>query len=370
MPTPSTGQISIGNIETEYGKLAGRPSGIGEYSRSSTGAPNAAEGIPITGEVKFSDFRGKIAHPDARECGAILTRGILQHPFGGSAIGSVWSHSGQTSVKNFALACGRSAVDNSNGNFSTTANFSTSVSGSTSATGFLGIKGGEAEQNTVVWVAIGKANGNPAKLYDTRVNGIAVTPNYSPAAIDTGSGYLPVGDYPSFNYTAKASIAAYNTSAGQLITSVLNASHTQPTNMNGQGSGDRDSHSHASIFLLPNRWQAVSSTLFGVSAGVVEIGAFDVVVVAWAGNESQSYPSVPFESNSGGTAINGGITLTRLYQSQRASRGFTAISLYLNPSSSTKYFSFANETWRAYVTLFRFVGDGYLTSLRDDISYT
>ena len=56
MPTPSTGQISIGNIETEYGKLAGRPSGIGEYSRSSTGAPNAAEGIPITGEVKFSDF--------------------------------------------------------------------------------------------------------------------------------------------------------------------------------------------------------------------------------------------------------------------------------------------------------------------------
>jgi hypothetical protein len=367
MPIPSTGQVSVSAVEAEYGKLAGRPSGIAEYSRPSTGVPNAAEGITLTGQVKFSDFRGKIAHPDARECGAILTRGISQHPFGGSPIGSVYG--GAQSVRQFALAAGQVAWDNTDGRFTITSNFSTSASGAASATGFLGQKGGEAEQNTVIWVAVGKANGF-TQLTQTRVNGVAVTPSYYPPTIDTGSGFLPVGDYASFNFTAKASIAAYTTPPGQPITSIISASHRQPENFSGQGDGDKDTASHAGIFLLPNKWQPIASILFNENAGILEIGGFDVAVVAWAGNNSPAYPSIPFETTSAGVAVGGGVSLNRLYQSQLSSRGFTAISLYFNPSPSTKYFSFANPTWRAYVTLFRFVGDGYLTSLRDDISYT
>lgn len=366
MPIPSSGPLSITNIESEYGRLAGRPSGIGEYSRPTSATPLGAEGITRTGQVAFSDYRGKIAHPDARECAAILMRGIANHPWGGTPIGSVYGP-GQ-SVTQFALAAGRVAWDNTDGRFTITSNFSASASGAASATGFLGPKGGEAEQNTVVWVAVGKANGF-TQLTATTVNGVAVTPNYYPATIDTGSGYLPVGDYPSFNFTAKASVAAYNTPPGQPITSVLSASHRQPENMRGYGGGDTDSHSHAAIFLIPNKWTA-GAAILNPANGVVEVGGFNLAVVAWGGNNSPSiHPSIPVECDIAGTVISGGLSMTRIYQSGLSTRGFTAISLLWNPSPQNKFFKFSSPTWVPYVTLFRLDGDGYLTSLRDDIVY-
>ena len=260
------------------------------------------------------------------------------------------------------------AWDNTDGRFTITSNFSASASGAASATGFLGPKGAEAEQNTIIWVAVGKANGY-TQLTQTTVNGVAVAPNYYPATIDTGSGFLPVGDYPSFNFSAKASIAAYNTPPGQPITSILSASHRQPENMSGQGSGDKDTASHAAIFLIPNKWTAAAASL-NPGNGVVQVGGFNLAVVAWGGNNSGGvYPSIPVECDIGGTVVSGGVSMTRIYQSGLSSRGFTAISLLWNPSPQNKFFKFSSPTWVPYVTLFRLDGDGYLTSLRDDIVY-
>lgn len=382
-PIPSTGSVSLTNIEAEYGKLSDRPSSVSEYSRATTSTPSGAEGISLTGPVSFSNFRGKIAHPDARECIRILERGISQHPFGGTPVGSVYNVPRNTN-RSFNLAASKSAVDNDDGRFSLTSNYGTQASTAVGSSGFLGTKGAEAEQNTVIFVALGKANGLGA-LRSTTVNASPIVPQYFPATVDTGWGTLPVGAYPSFNHTMKVSIAVYTTPPGRGLTHTYVSSHTQPENFRGYGGGDTDSHSHAAGYLLPNKWSVVSSSLKPVSGGTMGLEYCDIALVCWAGNDMTGYPGILKETNAQGTSlVNNGAQILRIHQSQLSARGYSCISLYANTTigsqrtfglgpvshGATSVANASNPGWRAHVTILRMVGDGYLSSLTGDIAYT
>lgn len=56
MPLPTSGSLSLSSVQTEFGGSA--PTALSEYYRGGSNVPSESSGIPTSGVIAFSDFRG------------------------------------------------------------------------------------------------------------------------------------------------------------------------------------------------------------------------------------------------------------------------------------------------------------------------
>lgn len=368
MPTPSTGSISVGNLETEFGTVDGRPSGVGEYcgrAGSFSGTSLGIEGVATTGAVAFSQLRGKTAHATP-----LKIINDLRASFGGGTI-----IGGGNAYRSFPLACLQPTTDGNipESHKNPLVNFNVST---------LDEDTRICRSNTIIYLCSGKCKNigdygtgtvgtTPLTPYlrisDFKLNGLAVTPQDLSIdltwGVDHGAGNR--GDsYNSFNRTAKTSMAVYTAPQNLLLSQCASAQFfAGGAFWNGNlGSSDSDSLHQRFILMLPNRWQRVSSILYPVNTGSMTLGPYDIAIVtnAGPGNTPNNNPikmeSAPLISGSGAA------TLTPIFYSIVDFFGRSSIGVYGNTSNSTATYDLATAGYAPYVSIFRFVGDGYMTS--------
>lgn len=376
MPTPISGQISISNIESEFGKLDGNPSSISEYR---TGTPNQVggggtvfgiRGVPRAGQVAFSNFRNKIARATPQKVIDSLKVGL-----GGGTISGVGN-----SYFSFGLAGVKGAVDNSGGNFEFSTNFTTSN---------LDEDVRACEGNTVVYLTLGKSSSGTEAIYGLQINGAAVNtpdvgggteftgtgnPNVQggivTSTIDTRSGFRPVGEYPSFNYSVKSSLAvAYDTLGLPNPNDGLGASKNPPRSLSsvssarmvnggawrGYGGGDTDSQVQSAMLLIPNRWVLRTYGLYTEPAPSFQLGPYEIAIVCYAINNYTDYPPLPVKIGN-----NGPTNPTRLFMSRQNARGQTVFVVYANESNEMPIYSLGNSTLFPGYSVVTGGGSGYI----------
>lgn len=377
MPTPTNGQISISNIESEFGKLDGNPSSISEYRN---GTPNSfggggtvfgIRGVPRTGQVAFSDFRNKIARATPQKVINALRVGL------NSGIISDVGNSSYT----YGLAGVLGAVDNRGGtSVAFTTNFTTSN---------LDEDVRACEGNTVIYMILGKSSSPTQTVQSMRINGQAISnhvniipPNtqnsdyygdtlysgqgnanvqgaYVTSTIDTRSGFKPIGDYASFNYSVKSSLAVAHETLGfgnasgaknppRALPFVTSAYLATPGGWQGCGGGDCDSQVQAAMFLIPNRWVLKSYARLDAAAPTFTLAPYEIAIVSYAvnysGNTFTDYPPLP--TPVAGSFSFSGLppTLTRLFTSRQFCRGMSCIVMYANDYESSVTYSLGDST--------------------------
>jgi hypothetical protein len=337
MPTPSVGSISVSNLEAEFAKVDGRPSGIGEYTGragSFSGTSLGIEGTSTVGPIAFSDLRGRTAHANpekiintlfdsfgtsARKYYAQLPAlsFIQDHIYGNT----VFTGTTQPYESDTFGYTGPQAIIEYGGNLhrgfpfayvNTTTDGNIPASHVSPKVSFNTVGFDEdvlaCRDNTVVYLATGKCktigqygtgtNGNTPvsptlRINDFKFNDSQITPQDLSVAltwgVDHGAGNRGA-KYNSFNTTAKTCMAVYTTPNALSLAQCLSAQFTAGGAFwNGNyGSKDSDSLYQKFMLLLPNRWERVSSTLYSVGSGVMTLQPNDIAVVTNAGPGSET----------------------------------------------------------------------------------
>jgi hypothetical protein len=370
MPTPSSGSISVGNLETEFGAVDGRPSAIGEYTGragSFSGTSLGIEGVPTTGAVAFSQLRGKTAHATPAK---IITD--LRSSFGGNT-----TIAPGNTYKSYPLLCLQPTSDGNipGSHVSPIVNFNTAWAGFDEDTRMC-------RNNTIIYLCTGKCknigqygtgtgSGTTITPYlrikDFKFNGLGISPQDLSVdltwGVDHGAGNRG-GSSNSFNANAKTCMAVFTTPSATPFTSCSSAQFTADGAFwNGNyGSSDSDSLHQRMILMLPNRWARVSSTLYAVGTGSMTLQPYDIAVVTTAGPGLETgyapakMAAAPRVSGGGATVLN------PIFGSVVDWFGRSVIGVYANESNSTTTYDLSTDSYAPYVSIFRFAGDGYMTS--------
>jgi hypothetical protein len=252
MATPSSGTISLTQVQTEFG--GSNPIAINEYYKADLG-------VPTSGAISLNDLRGKTRHATKTEIatffaspGGVYKRGLNDS----GAIGTpVMKHSAQTAGANLGAE---------------TYAFTPSAITSTVAANLK-----NCVENTVVWFFGGDGGGANSAITAHQINGdgITITPTYDTRVTATA---------PTPNNYAVCQFSVYNTgltpavgTSGRL-TAITQASCTFPS-LGGQN------QQIGGAFLLPGKWTATVPYAGFVSSGdSVTLNHGDICLVGWATN--------------------------------------------------------------------------------------
>ena len=397
MPTPSSGQISMLNITNEFGILGGQPTALGEYCGRAGSDPSLTfgiEGVSTTGQVAFSDLYNRTAHASAKK---ILS--VIRASFGGSSVlRSITSCDGSTSNR-YPLLFFNPAVYNAtcggagNGNLTAedTAVYLTNINqisdagvseedvkvsrGATII--FLGV--GQATPSTLGGyytgdrIRLGTATGslptNVAGYYrlasgaTTNITNSMLTVNDDPG-IDHGVGTASGRSY--YNATCKTATTIFNLPMTNSFSQLLEAGWDRrgPDWNGNNGSSQSDTMNSGITFVIPGRWQRISSTLHATSGGTMTLGPYEIAIVTNAISTSTS-PTPPYTvSQTSGTAAS---SITPIWATWMNFGCYISCSIYMNETSGTGTYNIAATGYRPLVQIFRFQGDGYCSSVLENI---
>jgi hypothetical protein len=147
-------------------------------------------------------------------------------------------------------------------------------------------------ENTVVYLATGKGKGygsgevatSTGMIHGFELNGQSIVPSDMSVLLTGGSvhgGSNQGHKWNSNNVAQRTCIAVHRVSPGLRTSDVKSAtfrlnSHKWNGNTNG---GDRDHLHQGLILLIPNRWERISSTMYGSGTGIMTLGPYDIAIV-------------------------------------------------------------------------------------------
>lgn len=165
MGLPNTGQLSLADIQTEFGGTA--PTAISEYY-------GAASGVPASGQISISDFYGTSSFT--------MPSGIII-PFTGVSIPSGWTQFTAANTRGIIGAGSTYAAGATGGNSLSTNALSLNSAGTHSQASFGGSGGGDPNQPT----GAGGAHGHTVTLTVNNPHPLYKSYKLIKASADTGS---------------------------------------------------------------------------------------------------------------------------------------------------------------------------------------
>lgn len=375
MPTPSSGPISFSDIVAEFGNLNGSPASFSEYGpglTTITGYGGTTKGIPPTtspsgvtlpaSNISFSLYRNRIARANPSKIINFLTLSF-------SAQTLYSQGSSGTHTRHYPLGSAFISLNEAGGN-QTHTNIAPSL-------GFRpnDVSGGgdeditACEGNTIVYWVLGRANGNaPATCFINRTDTFATASVDNVSVANSGtnladkihrysiydlrSGFEPKGEYASFYFSSKSSVTIVHETLGdpnnkngstttgvpRNLSKVRGAIITVPGNWRGEGGDDIDSNVQSGFFVIPNRWVLRSHAMLVNAAPTMTLRPYEIAMVHYAGNRTNTYPPLPTVVGNVGTPI------TRMWAVSSVDRGTSTMVLYANNSNVTTTYSFGSSS--------------------------
>ena len=332
MATPSTGTISLLNVQTEFG--GGNPIAINEYYKADVG-------VPTSGTISLNDLRAKTRHATKTEIatffaspGGVYRRGLNDS----GAIGTpVLKYSSLLDGPD--LAAETQPFTPSNITSSIAANLKNCV------------------ENTVVWFFGGDDAFTTSTITAHQINGngVTITPTYNTRVI---------GSFGSAGRTL-CQFSAYNTgltvgTSGRL-TAITQASCTFPT-LGG------DNQQIGGAFLLPGKWTATIPYATYVSTNTsVTLDHGDICLVGWGCGDDPGGDG-PFNATLNMSLSNAaGNILPNFVHAKRWSGGVTGFLFYANLSGVTRTYTLPStialsgtQPLRKHYMILKFAPDQYL----------
>ena len=374
MPTPSQGAISFTDIEAEFKRVNGAPSAISEYSGrpgSSAEVASGVEGVATSGPVSFSDFRGKTAHLSASKAISVFKNSFGTTPV--KLLRSAGTSNAGGVNATYKLLFYNPAVYNSSEGGANDGNLQPE-----DRTITLNVNKTEIDEdalvtrgNTVVFIQSGKGgapgqwNYSGNSIIDFAINGLLVTPVFE----EDAPGKIHAAGYPNQGITnspCRTCTAVYNQPLTSTLQSLNSASFKNTgRDWNGNdGGGNSNTTTHRITLVLPGRWQRYSNTLYGVGAGSIALGPYEIAIVTNAQDgPSSNVGAAPYTLSRSSGSSSAPSTITpvffgELYQWTRYTFG-----IYLNETEYSATYNLASAKYAPYVQIFKFIGDGYMTSL-------
>ena len=310
MATPSTGTISLNDVQTEFG--GSNPIPINEYYKADLG-------VPTSGAISLNDLRGKTRHATKTEIATFFAsaNGVYKR-------GS-WNESGAIGTPVVKYSSHASGPDIGAEIYL----FTPSTITSTVAANLK-----NCVENTVVWFFGGDGGGVNSAITAHQINGngVTITPTYN-TRITSGA--------PTPNNSAICQFSVYNTgltpsvgTSGRL-TGITQASCTFPSlGTNNQQIGG--------VFLLPGKWTAVVPYAGFVTSGdPVTLEHGDICLVGWAtdNDPDQEDPfnvtlNLPLSETAGGVNH-----ILPNFVHARKWYGCTGVLFYANLSGATRTYT-------------------------------
>jgi hypothetical protein len=306
MATPSSGTISLLNVQTEFGGTA--PAPINEYYKADVG-------VPTSGTISLNDLRGKTRHATKTEIATFFASpgGVYRRALNDSgAIGTpVLKYSSLLDGPD--LGAETSLFTPSNITSSVAANLKNCV------------------ENTVVWFFGGDnaAATSAITAHQINGNGLTITPTYNARIIGAfGSGGRTLCQFSVYNTGLTTAVGT----SGRL-TAITQASCTFPA-LGG------DNQQIGGAFLLPGKWTAtVPYATFASGNTSVTLDHGDICLVGWfcGGDPDGDSPflvsqNIPL-SNAAGNI------LPNFVHAKRWSGGVTGFLFYANLSVVTRTYT-------------------------------
>ena len=309
MAIPSTGTISLNDVQTEF--LGSNPIAINEYYKADLG-------VPTSGTISLNDLRGKTRHATKTEIATFFASpgGVYRRDADDSgAIG--------TPVLKYGSFVG-------GGNLAAETHlFTPSL-----ITGTVAANLKHCVENTVVWFFVGDGSGINSAItaHEINENGITIGPTYNTRVIGAfGDSSRTLCQFSAYNTASTVGTSAR-------LTAITSASCTFPqlgTN-NAQVGG---------AFLLPGKWTAVVPyASFLTSNNSVTLDHGDICLVGWgsSGNPAND-GNVPFNAsvNILLSETAGGVNhiLPNFAQAKEFDAGVSGFLFYANLSGSTRTYS-------------------------------
>jgi hypothetical protein len=325
MPTPaSPNPISINNLRQEFGGTD--PSSMNEYYKADVG-------VPVSGELSLSDFRGKTAHGSKTECGSDIRSkmglytvdGTYQNPANGGYPSD--DVAGSVAISHVVRRYDTQAADT----FARTMNGSVAVENV-----------GNCTANTILWWQGGD---DPGAISGFKVNGTAVTPTLVAASTNFGASRL----------------YRYVTTGNTRFKDITSVGFDSPA----QGNNYKQC---ISIFTLPNTWNVAEFTSTHTSSALnVTLEPYQIFAMQFA---SSADPEGGVQNPRGLrflTRTSDGTTLTAAHSVLMKWYGQYGHSLWVNQATTTTY-SVPNSdpTWgnvARHCVKITYAGNGYLNSI-------
>lgn len=323
MPTPaSPNPISINNLRQEFGGTD--PSSMTEYYKADVG-------VPVSGELSLSDFRGKTAHGSRTECGSDIKSkmglytvdGIYQNAGnGGYPSGDV---SGVVNISHVVRRFDSQLADT----FVRTMNGSVAVENVANCTA-----------NTILWWQGGDSIG---AISGFKVNGTAVTPTLVAASTNFGASRL----------------YRYVTTGNTRFKDITSVGFDSPA----QGNNSKQC---ISIFTLPNTWNVTEVTIEHNSSPLnVTLNPYEIFAMQFASSADPN-GGIQGPRNLSYLTRTDGTTLLAEHSVLIKWYGQYGHSLWVNQATTTTY-SVPNydSTWgdvARHCVKITYAGNGYLNS--------
>ena len=371
MPTPSNGVISFTDIEAEFKRVDGAPSSISEYcgrAGSSAGVPKGIQGVATAGQVLFSELRGKTAHVSASK--AI---NVFKASFGSTPVlitrDSGASNSGANA--NYPLLHYNPAVYNASQGGAGNGNLITEDKTPTLTLNKTGLDEDAliSEQNTVIFMQTGKGGRSGEwNFTGNGISGFLVNGSAVSLVVENDPGAIHAAGRPGAgnicNSSCRTDVAIHNQPIGKTLRDLNSAQYSVTVrDWNGNvGGSDSNTCCHGVVMVFPGKWQRISATLSETNAGNFTLGPYEIAVVTNAQNGPNSnLVAAPYTlTRTAGTAA---ATITPVFFGQATQGARYTLAVYLNETANSGTYTLANAKYTPYVQIFKFVGDGYMTSL-------
>jgi len=302
MPTPSSGTISLNDVQTEF--RGSNPITISEYYKADLG-------VPTSGAISLNDLRGKTRHATKTEISNWFAspNGVYRRD---RSIGSgtVWS---QTGANN----------DSDIGTF--IANFT--PNNLLDSNGFaVNLK--NCVENTVVWYDMGDNRSSTATMTNFQVNGAGVTPAF------TSTAYVDIGTQGQ----CLTQFAVAYTASTARFTAIASATATHP-------SGGGDTQQTGGAFIIPGRWNATTN-FAGHQSGAtsVTLDHGDILLVGWH-TTGDPDSDIPFDRSVNQPLVNASGNIIPNYCEGIRWYGCSGIWIYTNTSGVTRTYTMPNTVY-------------------------
>ena len=249
MATPSTGTISLNDVQTEFGGTA--PASINEYYKADLG-------VPTSGAISLNDLRGKTRHATKTEIATFFAspNGVYRRGLDDSG------------------AIGTPVLKYGNRNDGPDLGAQTHLFTPSAITSTVAANLKHCVENTVVWFFGGDGAGINSAITAHQINGdgITITPTYDNRVTATA---------PTPNNYALCHFSVYNTALTPSVgTSSRLPAITQASCIFPALGGDNQQIGGA--FLIPGKWTAVAPYATWVNTGdTVTLEHGDICLVGW-----------------------------------------------------------------------------------------
>jgi len=303
MATPSSGTISLLNVQNEFGGAV--PVSINAYYKADLN-------VPTSGAISLNDLRGKTRHATKTEISRWFssTNGVYRRVLNNNTrnVVSITAASNGNNIGTFTATFTPNTILNEfNGSFQGEENLKNCV------------------ENTVVWFSAGDGRSGTATMSAFKINGVTVTPTFD------SKGYVSLGNSSSLSQFS----VAY-TSPTSRFTTITSATATHPT-------GGGDNQQCGGAFIIPGKWNA-TTTIAGHQTGLtpVTLEHGDILLVGWHANGNVTNGDAPFNEAVNAPLVNASGNILPNYCFALEWYDISGVWIYTNTSGATRTYNMPN----------------------------